>query len=527
MIKQVQTVKGAVYQILRNHGIDTIFGNPGSNELHFLKDFPKDFQYVLCLDEGVVVGMADGYAQASGKPSFVNLHSAAGTGNAMGALTNSRNSHTPVVVTSGQQARSMVFSDPLLKNTDATILPKPLVKDSFEPLSPQEVPYSINRAINLSVSDAPGPVYVSIPYDDWEEPASENLDLLLDRKVKQIACVDSATIADLSERVEKAKAPVLILGPEVDSTGCNNLVAQLAKRMNAPAWVAPSAPRCPFPTNHPCFAGILPAGEASLCEKIKDHDFILVIGGPVFRYHQKDPGALLPDGAQLIHVTSDADEAARAPMGDALITGIKPFIEQLFEALPEKEAGCPVFKQEVFRNTSDDAALTVENLFDCVEEIAPENCIYLNEATSTLATLWSRLTIKESGSYYFAAAGGLGFALPAAMGVQMACPDRQVISFIGDGSMHYSISALWTAVRYKIPAIFIVLNNNGYMALKWFAELFDVDSAPGLVIEGVDFVKIAEGYGVNSEQADSLQSFKLSLAAALESDGPSLIEVKL
>jgi benzoylformate decarboxylase len=516
MTKQVPTVKDAVYQILRNHKIDTVFGNPGSNELHFLKDFPADFQYVLCLDEGVVVGMADGYAQASGQPSFVNLHSAAGTGNAMGALTNSRNSHSPIVVTSGQQARSMVFSDPLLKNTDATTLPKPLVKDSYEPLSPQEVPYSINRAINLAVSDAPGPVYVSIPYDDWEEPARENLDLLLDRKVVQVACVDPSTIQDLRERIAQAQSPVLVLGPEVDSAGCNDLVARLAERMNAPAWVAPSAPRCPFPTNHRCFAGILPAGEASLCDKIKSHDFILVIGGPVFRYHQKDPGALLPQGALLVHVTSDADEAARAPMGDALITGIQPFVEQLYAALPEKEADCPVFKQDVVRNTNDGAALTVENLFDCVEEIAPANSIYLNEATSTLATLWSRLTMATSGSYYFAAAGGLGFALPAALGVQMACPGRQVIAFIGDGSMHYSISALWTAMRYQIPAIFIVLNNNGYMALRWFAELFDVD-----------IVKIAEGYGVKSEHVDSLKSFKLSLAAALESNGPSLIEVKL
>ena len=113
-------VRDAFYQVLRSHGITTIFGNPGSNELPLLRDFPDDFRYVLALQEGAAIGMADGYALATGRPSLVNLHAAAGTGNAMGNLTNTQSGHVPVVVTSGQQARRYTALNAMLTNVDAT-----------------------------------------------------------------------------------------------------------------------------------------------------------------------------------------------------------------------------------------------------------------------------------------------------------------------------------------------------------------------------------------------------------------------
>ena len=528
MTNTLPSVKETVFQILRNHGVDKVFGNPGSNELHFLRNFPDDFEYILGLDEGVVIGIAEGYAQAKGQPAFVNLHSAAGTGNAMGGLTNARNSHSPIVVTAGQQARTMTYADPMLKNTDATMLPRPLVKDSFEPLSHEEVPHSINRALNSAMAPAKGPVYVSIPYDDWEKTISENALQLEKRRVSHCGAPDKVLLERISYQIQAAKHPVLVLGPEVDGEGCNGLVAKLAEKLHAPAWVAPSAPRCPFPTNHRCFAGILPAGEAALCSHLIDHDLIIVIGGPVFRYHQNDPGPLIPDQAELIHITSDSDEAARAPVGEAVVGSIKSVVAALYESLPEKAAECPCFQMTVSRNIDDDATLTPESLFDVVNALTPRNSIYLNEATSTLATLWSRVTMEESGSYYFAAAGGLGFAMPAALGVQLACPNRKVVAFIGDGSTHYSIASLWTAAHYNIPAIYVVINNRGYSALKWFSELFGVDDeVPGLTIEDVDFVKISEGYGVGAIKVRTIKEFKEHYIKALEMSRPFLIEVAI
>ncbi|WP_369856894.1 benzoylformate decarboxylase [Candidatus Thalassolituus haligoni] len=526
MSDTLPSVKETVFQILRNHGVDKVFGNPGSNELHFLRGFPEDFEYILCLDEGVVIGVADGYAQATGQPAFVNLHSAAGTGNAMGGLANARNSHSPIVVTAGQQARTMVYADPMLKNSDATMLPRPLVKDSFEPLSHEEVPHSINRALNSAMAPAKGPVYVSIPYDDWEKKVSENALQLVNRRVSHCGAPDKGLLERVSKQIQVAKSPVLILGPEVDSERCNALVAKLAEKLHAPAWVAPSAPRCPFPTGHRCFAGILPAGEAALCSHLQEHDLVIVIGGPVFRYHQNDPGTLIPDHAKLIHITSDSDEAARAPIGEAIVASVKSFVEALYDSLPPKQTECPSFRKEVRRNTSDDAVLSPETVYDVVDDLSPRDSIYLNEATSTLATLWSRVTMEYSGSYYFAAAGGLGFAMPAALGVQLASPERKVVAFIGDGSAHYSIAALWTAAKYNIPVVYVVINNKGYSALKWFADLFGVDDAvPGLTIEDVDFVKISEGYGVKAVKVNSVRDFKKHYKIALNMDRPFLIEV--
>lgn len=526
-INVTQTVKDSVYQILRENGVSKIFGNPGSNELNFLKDFPDDFEYILCLHEGVAIGMAEGYAQASGLPGFVNLHAAAGTGNAMGALSNSTNSHAPLVVTAGQQARTMVYADPLLKNSSANMLPLPLVKDSYEPLSAQEVPHAISRALHSAMSPAKGPVYVSIPYDDWDKTIANDARLLSSRKVVHFGAPRDEDIQPLLDSLARAKKPVLILGPEVDAERCNHQAAKLAEQLHAPVWVAPSAPRCPFPTNHRCFSGILPAGEASLSRKLSGHDLIIVIGGPVFRYHQNDPGEILPEGAQLTLVTTDAQEAARAPVGDAIVANIDAVLDYLLEHGERKNDECPNFRQLVQRHDIDQSPLQPSSIFDIVDSIAPRNTTYLNEATSTIATLWERITMVEPGSYYFAAAGGLGFAMPAALGVKLANPDRPVVAFVGDGSAHYSITALWTAVHYQLPVIFVIINNNGYGALKWFSQQFKTENVPGIDIDGVDYVRLAEGYGMKALRASTCLEFSKAFEDAIVGSAPVLIEAMI
>lgn len=527
MSAAMPTVREMVYELLREQGINKIFGNPGSNEINFLKDFPEDFEYILCLHEGVAVGMADGYAQASGKASFVNLHSASGTGNAMGALTNSYNAHSPVVVTAGQQARSLVYTDPLLKNTAANLLPMPLVKVSYEPLSPEEVPHVVSRAMHAAMAPARGPVYVSIPYDDWDKPVTRDSLPLPHRLVQHCGEASAEVVERLVSQLQQAKNPVLIFGPEVDQQRANAIGAQLAEKVQAPAWVAPSAPRCPFPTTHPCFAGILPAGIASLSQKLEGHDLVLVFGAPVFRYHQNDPGAHLPKDCELILVTGDYQEAARAPVGNAIVANVGSVLKDLVRVLPEKSREKVNYNPVIQRHKVDDTALCSESVFDIVESLKQENTVYLNEATSTIATLWERGGMTEPGSYYFAASGGLGFAMPAALGVKLAQPDRPVVAFVGDGSAHYNITALWTATHYNIPVVFIIINNKGYKALQQFVESFKVNEIPGLKVDGVDFVSLAKGYAVEACQAKTKREFKEAFEKALQHNGPFLIDAQV
>ena len=213
----MKTVHATTYDLLRQHGLTTIFGNPGSNELPFLKDFPSDFRYVLGLHEGVVLGMADGFAQATRRPAFVNLHAAAGTGNAMGAMTNAIAAHSPLVITAGQQVRGMIGLEPMLTNVDASLLPRPLVKWSYEPASPQDVPRALSQAIHLASLPPNGPVYLSIPYDDWNEPAAAQSELLSRRTVSGATVPAPQVIRHLLNRLEEARSPVLVLGSDVDA----------------------------------------------------------------------------------------------------------------------------------------------------------------------------------------------------------------------------------------------------------------------------------------------------------------------
>ena len=234
---------------------------------------------------------------------------------------------------------------------------------------------------------------------------------------------------------------------------------RLAERIKAPVWVAPSASRCPFPTTHPNFRGLLPAGIGTISKLLEGHDLVLVFGAPVFRYHQYDPGRYLPKKARLVAVTCDPQEAARAPVGDALVGNVGLILEALAESVREASRLDPSPRRTVQKVEPAGGRLRPERVLDLIDELAPLGAIYLDEATSTTDMMWERLRMTSPGSYYFAAAGGLGFAMPAAIGVQLAEPDRRVVALIGDGSANYSITALWTAAQYNVPIIYVIMKN--------------------------------------------------------------------
>lgn len=521
----MKTVRSAAYDLLRRHGLTTLFGNPGSNELPFLKDFPSDFRYILGLHEGAVVGMADGYALASGKPAFVNLHAAAGTGNGMGALTNAWYSHSPLIITAGQQVRSMIGVEAMLANVDAAQLPRPLVKWSAEPACAGDVPRALSQAIHLAGLPPKAPVYLSIPYDDWAQPAPAGVEHLAAREVGSAGMPSQAQLEDLAQRLSRAGHPLLVLGPDVDGAGANDLAVQLAERLRMPVWVAPSASRCPFPTRHPCFRGVLPAAIEGISRLLEGHDLILVVGAPVFRYHQFAPGDYLPNGARLIQLTCDPSEAARAPMGDALVGDLTLTLQALLERLEPSSRNMPAAVPRPAPRPAEAGLLHPETVFDLLDELAPRDAIFVKESTSTVGAFWRRVEMRHPGSYYFPAAGGLGFGLPAAVGVQLAQPQRRVIGIIGDGSANYGITALWTAAQYRIPVVFLILKNGTYGALRWFAGVLDVPDAPGLDVPGLDFCQIGRGYGVHSVTASDEATLREELARALAGNEPVLIEI--
>lgn len=517
------SVRQAVHELMAFHGMTTMFGNPGSNELPFLKDLSA--RYILGLHEATVVAMADGYSQITDRPTLINLHAASGTGNGLGALTNSVISRSKLVITAGQQVRDMIGPEVMLANVEATALAKPLVHQSLEPMSAADVP----RAFSQSVFAAEhGPVYLSVPYDDWDAEVPAALISQLSRTVASARTVDPWVITELSEKLTSATSPVLVLGPDVDDEKAWESSIALAEAHDLPVWAAPSLSRLPFPNQHPNFRGVLPAGIAPIGEILGAHDLALVIGAPVFRYHQWQPGEYLPESTELIQIGEDSAAAARAPFGDALIADPIEVIRALAEGLATTPS--PAHTRIAPAATSAiDGVLHPEEVFASLRETLPADTRFVVESTSTNAAYWDQMDLRHPGSYFFPASGGLGWGLPASMGVALADPDRPVVAIIGDGSAHYSISALRTAVEENIPVIIVLLRNGTYGALDWFADMLGVDKAPGLDLGEVDFVSIARGYQMRAEHADTTTDFQRLIAEAAnrarEHGAPTFIEV--
>src|SRR3954454_24543518 len=294
------TVREAPFDFLRRQGMTTVFGNPGSTELPFLERFPDDFRYVLGLHEGVAVGIADGFAQASGIPALVNLHTAPGGGNGMGAMFNAQANKSPLVITAGQQARSLMTLQSLLTNRDAARMPHPLVKWSYEPPRAEDVPHAIARATHLAALPPRGPVFVSIPMDDWRAEVDDDaVAHQTTRTVEGRAGADPALVRALAERLAGAERPVLVVGPDVDASGAWDAAVALAEKPRLPVWSAPATGggRIGSPEDHPHFQGVLPPAVGPVSETLAGHDLILVAGSSVFPYYPNLPGPLLPEGA--------------------------------------------------------------------------------------------------------------------------------------------------------------------------------------------------------------------------------------
>ena len=522
------TVREATFDLFRAHGMTTIFGNPGSTELPMLADFPDDFRYVLGLQEQAVVGMADGFAQASGRPTHVNLHTAPGVGNAMGAIFNAQANRAPLVITAGQQVRPHIAIEANLTNRDAIVVPQPYVKFSHEPARAQDVPGVLARAINYATLAPRGPVFVSIPMDDWSQDADDDrASSALARTVTGRSAPNPEALEALAGRLAAAARPALVTGPDIDASGGWGAAVALAEKQRLPVWATPATggSRLGFPERHPNFVGILPPAIGPLGEALKEYDLVLVVGSPVFPYYPYLPGPLLAPETELVALTSDPGEAARAPMGDAIVGDVALALERLVELVPAAERSEPQPRPEP-GEPPEASPLSGSAAMAALADAWPQGAIAVVETPSSTLSLRNRLRISEPGSYYFCASGGLGFGIAAAVGVGLAQPDRPVVCVLGEGSAQYGITALWTAVAYKVPVTFLVLRNDEYMILKWFAMLEQVSGAPGLDLPGLDVAAVARGYGMQAQDVSGREQLTEALRdATAAGDGPRLVQV--
>jgi len=526
---EARTIHDVTYDLLRKLGITTVFGNPGSTEQTFLQDFPEDFTYVLALQEASALAMADGFAQATGKPALVNLHTAAGTGNAMGSLVAAYRANTPLIVTAGQQTREMSIIDPYLNNPNATEFPKPWVKWSFEPARAEDVPAAFMQAYAVAMQEPKGPVYLSIPLDDWQKPA---LGPAVVRTISERIAPDGERLREFAERINTSQRPLLVLGPEVDRAGGWDAGVAFAEKLGAPVRGSALADRVSFPENHPLYEGPLPMTIAEVNQVLAGHDLVIVIGAQVFRYYPYVPGEYLPEGTELIQLTVDPHLASVAPVGDSLVGDVRVGLEQLVDLIDTpvgRQAPTPLNRDRAVRTSAPGQALTADEVYATLATVNPEDSAVVMESTSTMAELFQWIPTTRSSSFFATGSGGIGWGVPGAVGLALGDRergvDRKIVATIGDGSFQYSIQAIWTAAQHDLPIVFVVLRNEAYEVLKSFALLEKTPNVPALDLPGLDIASLATGFGCRTADVRTTEELASEFKLALDVDGPTVIVV--
>lgn len=496
------TVRDAAFDVFRRLGMTTIFSNPGSTEVSLLTDLPDDLEFVLGLHEASVVGIATGHALAAERPSLVILHTTAGLGNAVGALATARVNRAPLVVIVGQQDRRHLALEPFLAGHLPTLAGDyPVWVD--QPARPQDVPGAIARAWH-EARIGRGPALVIVPMDDWLDTASANevaapVRMIVDRLPR------SESVTEVAELIGGSGNPALVVGAGLDSAAGWRGATALAERLGCAVYQESFGARAGFPQDHAQFAGHLPAGRSRLRAVLQPHDLVVTIGAPVFRQYPFEDGPLVPAGTSVVVVTDDGDEAARSPADLAILADPAEFAAMLATEVPARSEaavlGRPVPRPAPAQQGS---PLRAADVLVALSERLPRNTIVVEETPSSRPDLHRLLPAREPLGFVSAAMGGLGFAMPAAVGLKMAAPERPVVAVLGDGSSLYSIQSLWSAARYDVGALFVVLANGRYAIMDRLAEKEGTGPAPWPAFEEISISGLATGLGCPVSRAGGI-----------------------
>src|SRR5215472_5841666 len=389
---EMTTVREATYEVLRDLGMTKIFGNPGSSELPFLANMPGDFEYILGLHERAAAGMGLGYALGRGEAAFVNLHSIASAGNGLSALIDAYYLHAPLVVTTGQQDRRQIMAEPFLVSRAVDVV-KPYVKWACEPPRAEDVPAAITRGYHLAMQPPRGPVFLSIPMDDWNKPCQP----VVSRRVSQSVSPDFAALDEVVRAIDSSKRLALIAGPQIEEDCAWTDVIALAERLNADVYDAPIASRWTFPRSHRLFRGGLLPAQKPLADQLSEYDTVVVLGAPVFLYYAYVPGRPIALGTKLFQITNSPQEASAALAGTSIVGNIAAAARHLAVVKPVQRnvAPCPPAPEP-----QPEYPMTTAYLFRALNKLLPSDAIVSEECPSSKGDLDRYLKLDERGSFY-------------------------------------------------------------------------------------------------------------------------------
>jgi benzoylformate decarboxylase len=526
--KRGRTVRDVAFEVMREHGLTTVFANPGSTEVPFLGGLPEDMRFVLGLHEGSVVGMATGWAIARRDAAFVLVHTAAGLGNAVAALATARANRAPLVVLVGQQDRRHLAQEPFLAGRLERLAGDYPVWVG-QPVRAQDVPGALARARH-EAEYAGGPALVIVPMDDWLAPAPAGHEIAAPVRTLRSGDADSDAVDRLAALLEEARAPALVVGAGADSPEAWAALVTLAEKLGCPVWQEAFGARAGFPQDHPQFAGHLPFGRARLREALADHDAVLAVGAPVFRQYTYEPGPLTAEGTRVALITEDTAEAHRSPVELAVVAAPAAVCEALAGIVSGRPApAAPLLRRPApAPPPGPDDALRAAHVLSALAERLPPETVVIEEAPSNRPELLARLPARRPLGFLSAAGGGLGFGLPAAIGVRLALSDRPVVAVVGDGASMFAIQSLWSAARYRIGTLFVVLANGGYAVMDLLAEQ-QGETAPWPGFGAIDIAAMARAQGCQARRLENHDELVAALDEVVprlrERDEPLLLEV--
>lgn len=548
MTRQRLSGRAAFLKLLQEEGVTHVFGNPGTTELALMEAMPKatELQYVLGLQESVVLSMADGFARATGRLTAVNLHCTPGLGHAMGALYNAKFSGSPMIVTAGQYELGYGLLEPMLYEPLVPIA-EPLVKWAYEIQRVEDLPRVVRRAAKIALTPPCGPVFLSLPGSILDDVAE--LDLGFSTRVDALGCPSKRTQGALVDAILHSKAPIIIAGRELAEQDAFAEAQAFAELIGAPVYHEPIPYNTRYPSTHAAFMGDLSRNQEKVRVLLGRHDLLIVLGGDLLRmsaFSQTDP---MPNDLKVLHISEREWELGKNyPTHLAVRAGVK---ETLTEIVPQitaaqssgdkekasarlgrlRDANWTVRREELWAQASAAQATTPIDprvLAMTIADVVPSNAIVIEEAPTTAPLLATFLKVTQPRDFFGLASGGLGFAMGGAVGAALGRRDTPVVALVGDGSAMYAIQALWTAAHEQLPITYVIVNNKSYRIIKErLVAMRNCDDFLGmdLVNPALDFVAMARGMGVTAERVADPSQLANALRAAIESRQPRLLEV--
>jgi len=542
------TGRSAFLALLKDEGITHLFGNPGTTELpimHALKDHP-DLTYVMAMQESLVVAIADGFSRASGRLVACNVHVAPGLGNAMGSLYNASFTGTPMILTAGQQEQGHGLTEPLLYGP-LVRMAEPLVKWAVEVTRLEDLPRIVRRAAKIATTPPTGPVFISLPGDILNSEAGIELgrSTRVDTRVKP----SDEALQALAARILKAERPVIIAGDEIVKSDALQEAAALAATLGCPAYQQSAPYGAHFLSESPSFMGALSRLQKQVREVLSQYDLMIVLGADPLRmsvHSEVDP---LPEGLPILQIgLVEWDLAKNYGAEIALKADVKETLRVLIPALKAAGGGALETRAKqgiaalATKNWTARRAAVIEQISRAkdrspidpdwlalqVVEAMPDNAILVDEGLTSSRQMLALRPHRDRYGYHALASGGIGWGLPASVGVSMANPHRPVVCYSGDGSAMYSIQALWTAAHHKLPLTVVIVNNGGYRIIKQRLLAFHGDDhyvGMDFIDPPVDFTGMAKALGLEAMRVTDPKDLKSTLASAFSRPGAKLIEV--